>query len=174
MPIALELRGITKGFTAGAGVCTASAQVLRGLDLTVMPGESIALLGESGSGKSTLFLCAAGLLKPESGELRWFGEADRAAAARRAVYHCSPADLARAPLVAEPTLHLVDIPIETGSVLTVARWIERRRERGDAVIVSACDEDFAHHLAARTLVLRGGRLHADTRARSRVAEQTCP
>ena len=76
--------------------------------------------------------------------------------------------------MADSTLHLVDIPIETGSVLTVARWIERRRERGDAVIVSVCDEDFAHHLAARTLVLRRGRLHADTRARSRVAEHVCP
>lgn len=139
-----------------------------------MAGESIALVGQSGSGKSTLLLCAAGLLKPESGELRWFGETDRAAAVRRAVYHCGPGDLARAPLVAESTIHLIDIPITTEAVLSVARWIERRRERGDAVIVSVCDEDFAHHLAAHTLVLRGGRLHADSRVRSRVAEYACP
>jgi ABC-type cobalamin/Fe3+-siderophores transport system ATPase subunit len=170
MLIALELRGVTKGFTAGAGVCTAAAQVLRGVDLTVHAGESVALVGQSGCGKSTLLLCAAGLLKPETGEVRWFGEGHRAAAVGRAIYHCNPAELSRAPLFAEPILHLVDIPVTAEVVLVLARWVEARRERGDAVIVSTRDEDFAHHLAATAVVLRGGRVHADTRTRARVAE----
>lgn len=174
MAIALEIRGMDKGFNAGAGACRASVQVLRGVDLTVQTGESMALVGQSGCGKSTLLLCAAGLLEPESGDVRWFGESSRAAAATRAVYHCSSAELARAPILAEPTLHLVDVSIAADAVLRVAHWVERRRERGDAVIVSTCEEDFAHHLAARVLVLRGGRLHADTRARSRVAEYARP
>lgn len=165
---------MTKGFAAGAGACTASVQVLRSIDLTVQVGESIALVGQSGCGKSTLLLCAAGLLRPDSGEVRWFGQSTRAEAVRRSVYYCSSPELARVGGLTEPTVHLVDVSIPCEDVRGVARWVERRRAQGDAVIVSTCDEEFAHHLAARVLVLRGGRVHADAWARSRVAEYAHP
>ncbi len=170
MPIALELRGVTKGFVAGTGACTAAARVLHGVDLAVHAGESVAVAGPSGSGKSTVLLCAAGLLRPETGEIEWFGQNDRAVAARRVVYHCTPTRVVTASLLAEPIVHLVDIRVSPDATLRLGRWIERRREQGDAVIVSVCDEDVAHHLASRVVVLRGGRLHPDTRTRSRVAE----
>ncbi|MCH2487958.1 MAG: ABC transporter ATP-binding protein [Erythrobacter sp.] len=54
----LHLRGLTRSFEQG-GV---RIDVLRGVDLAVMPGEIVALLGPSGSGKSTL-LQAVGLLE---------------------------------------------------------------------------------------------------------------
>lgn len=54
----VELRGLTRSFEQG-GV---RIDVLRGVDLDVMPGEIVALLGPSGSGKSTL-LQAVGLLE---------------------------------------------------------------------------------------------------------------
>jgi len=41
--------------------------VLRGVDLTVTPGESMVILGGSGAGKSVLLRHIAGLLKPDSG-----------------------------------------------------------------------------------------------------------
>ena len=44
--------------------------VLRGLDLTVAPGEIHALIGGNGCGKSTLLQTIAGTLKPERGRLR--------------------------------------------------------------------------------------------------------
>jgi putative ABC transport system ATP-binding protein len=43
---------------------------LRGVDLTVPPGQQIALLGPSGSGKSTLLTLLAGIRQPSAGEIR--------------------------------------------------------------------------------------------------------
>lgn len=42
--------------------------ILKGIDLTVEPGEVIALMGRNGAGKSTLLRHAAGLLKPSRGK----------------------------------------------------------------------------------------------------------
>jgi ABC-type sulfate/molybdate transport systems ATPase subunit len=172
--IALELRGVTKGFTAGAGVCTASAQVLRGIDLTVHAGESLALVGQAGSGKSTLLLCAAGLLRPDAGYAKWFGDSDRATAARRVVYHCTAHGLTGTARATDATLHLVDMSNAADAASRLVRWVDRRSADGDAVIVSTRDEDLARHLAARIVVLSGGRVHVDSRARSRVAERASP
>lgn len=67
----VELRGLTRSFEQG-GV---RIEVLRGVDLTVMPGEIVALLGPSGSGKSTM-LQAVGLLEGGfGGSIRIAGEA---------------------------------------------------------------------------------------------------
>ena len=46
----IEVHGVKKVYATGANSVTA----LKGLDLTVMPGEMIAVMGSSGSGKSTL------------------------------------------------------------------------------------------------------------------------
>jgi len=61
----LKLRSIVKSFHDGE----TDLHVLRGINLDLESGESLALLGASGNGKSTLLQIAAGLEHPDSGEV---------------------------------------------------------------------------------------------------------
>jgi ABC-type polysaccharide/polyol phosphate transport system ATPase subunit len=53
-----------------AGRSTARQWALRGLDLTVLPGELVGVVGPNGSGKSTLLRTVAGVYRPEKGTVR--------------------------------------------------------------------------------------------------------
>lgn len=63
---ALEAAGIVKSFDG--------VHALKGVRLSVRPGEIHALLGENGAGKSTLIKIVTGLYAPDSGEIRRDGE----------------------------------------------------------------------------------------------------
>lgn len=65
----LELQSIHKSFHDGES----ELEVLRGIDLRLEAGQSLALLGASGNGKSTLLQIAAGLEAPDSGVVRLMG-----------------------------------------------------------------------------------------------------
>jgi putative ABC transport system ATP-binding protein len=68
--IPLRLDAVTLTLPSAAG----PVEILRGVDLTVRPGETIAVVGPSGSGKSSLIAVAAGLETPTSGEVSLFGQ----------------------------------------------------------------------------------------------------
>jgi lipoprotein-releasing system ATP-binding protein len=61
---ALELRGISKTYKRGT---PGEVMVLQGVDLTVQPGEIVALVAPSGAGKSTLLHIAGLLDTPDEG-----------------------------------------------------------------------------------------------------------
>jgi putative ABC transport system ATP-binding protein len=82
----IALAGVAKRYETPGGVVHA----LRGIDLTVEPGTSVAIMGPSGCGKSTLLGLIAGLEAPTSGtvvvgaaELSTLPEDDRATMRRR-------------------------------------------------------------------------------------------
>jgi branched-chain amino acid transport system permease protein len=62
----LEITGLRKAF---GGI-----QAVRGLDLTVMPGSIVAVIGPNGSGKTTFFNLVTGLTKPDDGKVLLAGE----------------------------------------------------------------------------------------------------
>jgi len=67
----LHLRAICKSYPSQPQ----AVQVLKGITLTIEPGELFFLLGPSGCGKTTLLRCLAGLDFPTSGAI-FFGERD--------------------------------------------------------------------------------------------------
>ncbi len=67
----LELEGIRKTFHDPAGGHWVLAD---GLNLSVAPGETVAILGPSGTGKSTLLKMVAGLEPLDGGRVRFAGE----------------------------------------------------------------------------------------------------
>jgi ABC-2 type transport system ATP-binding protein len=76
---AVELRDVHKRYGA--------SEALRGLDITIEPGELVAILGPNGAGKTTAVGCMLGLRRATSGSVRLFGlpPTDAAARARRGV-----------------------------------------------------------------------------------------
>jgi signal transduction histidine kinase/ABC-type multidrug transport system ATPase subunit len=73
---------------SGLGVSFGPVRALDGVDLSVLPGELVALAGENGAGKTTLVRCIAGDIAPGSGEILLAGKrvaADPVGVARQGI-----------------------------------------------------------------------------------------
>lgn len=62
----LVVAGLRKSFS--------DREILQGLDFTLSPGQSTALIGANGSGKSTLLRCLVRLVEPSSGRIAMLGQ----------------------------------------------------------------------------------------------------
>ncbi|MDR6689565.1 ABC-2 type transport system ATP-binding protein [Microbacterium sp. 1154] len=74
LPAAIDARGVVKSF--------GSVHAVRGVDLTVRPGEIVAFLGPNGAGKTTTIDMILGLTDPDAGSIEVFGHTARGAVAR--------------------------------------------------------------------------------------------
>ena len=81
----LRAKGLKKAYARRGGWSRMHTRIeaLRGIDLDIFVGESLALIGATGSGKSTLARCLANLEKPNSGDIHFApgGHADHGSSA---------------------------------------------------------------------------------------------
>ena len=169
--------------------------ILRGLDLTLAPGETVALMGRNGAGKSTLLRLLAGLIEPTRGKVVRAGRValllqhpgdyflhdrigdDLPEAGPLAARH--PRDVSggeRQRLALElvltrgerPVAVCLDEPTRGMDRAHGARLAARLRELaagGAAVLVATHDAEFAAAWADRTILLGDGRPVADAPTR---------
>jgi ABC-2 type transport system ATP-binding protein len=71
----IRLAGLTKSFRSPEG----PVHAVRGIDVAIARGETVALLGPNGAGKSTTIDMLLGLAPPDAGSVSLFGRAPRAA-----------------------------------------------------------------------------------------------
>jgi zinc transport system ATP-binding protein len=121
-PPLLEARGVS--FAYGRDL------VLHDLDLSVRPGEFVALVGPNGSGKSTLLKLLLGSLVPSAGEVRLFGESPRRVGARWRLGY-----VPQRPVLGSEVPATVEEIVATGRLARRGWWRPLRKE----------DRDAAHH-----------------------------
>jgi len=69
-PVKISVQGLVKTFTTNGN----RVEVIRGLDLEIYSGETLAVVGASGVGKSTLLHILGTLERPTAGDILWEGE----------------------------------------------------------------------------------------------------
>jgi ABC-2 type transport system ATP-binding protein len=77
----IQLRGLVKSFHGPDG----PIEAVRGIDVEIFAGETVALLGPNGAGKSTTIDMLLGLLAPDGGAVSVFGRSPSEAVARGGV-----------------------------------------------------------------------------------------
>lgn len=120
---------MTAGIVAtGVGVVVDGHRILRGIDLTVAPGEVVALVGPNGAGKSTLLSALSGDLAPTTGEIQISG---------RAIGAYRHLDLARERAVLTQDNQL-SFPFTVGQVVLMGRspWSRTPRFNEDELAVA--------------------------------------
>jgi len=76
MDSTIELRGLVKTYRGGPH---GPVRAVRGVDVSIPRGETVALLGPNGAGKSTTIDMMLGLSRPDAGEVSVFGRSPREA-----------------------------------------------------------------------------------------------
>ena len=149
----IRIEGVKKVYRMGATEVFA----LRGVDLTVGPGEMIAIMGSSGSGKSTLMNILGCLDRPTGGQYWLDGEeVSRLSADERA-------------LVTEPALILADEPtgnLDTRTSVEVMALFQELNDQGITIILVTHEPDIAVY-AKRIVEVRDGRIRRDEPVRNR-------
>jgi len=139
---AVEMRGIVKRFP---GVLAND-----NVDLTVMPGEIHGIVGENGAGKSTLMNILAGVLSPDAGTVKVFGELKKFRSAAEAIH--AGIGMVHQHFMLVPSFTVLDNLI-LGSEPTGPLGLLRRREAEARIREFAAAHGFRidPHAVVRTL-----------------------
>jgi len=144
----VELAGLVKNY----GSSSAPVPVLRGVNLTMNPGERIALLGKSGSGKSTLLNLMGGLDVPTHGTIRVAGhDLSSLTSDERARYRLEAVGMIFQAFLLVPTrtaLENVEVPMTLAGISR-----KERRERAHAALAGV---GMSHRLNHLPTELSGG------------------
>jgi branched-chain amino acid transport system ATP-binding protein len=110
----LEVEGLIAGYGA--------ADVLRGIDIDVASGETVAMLGSNGVGKTTLNKVLSGILRPRAGSIRFDG---------RSLERATPAKIVEMGLVHVPEGRRIfpDLSVDENLVLGSYRRAKANRAR---------------------------------------------
>jgi len=142
---AISARGLEKRF--------GHAIALRGVDLEIPAGASLAVLGPNGAGKTTLLRLVAGLVRPTAGSLRIAGHRAGARKARARVGWMGHATslyaalTARENLIFAARLHGVSDVAQRVDALLAEVGLERAADRAAG--------GFSHGMAQRLSIARG-------------------
>jgi len=128
----IELRGLKKTYSSPSG----PVEAVRGVDVAVHPGETVALLGPNGAGKSTTVDLMLGLQEPDEGSVAVFGgPPDRAVQAGRIGVMLQAGGLLRDLTVRELVSMMAALfprPLDVDQTLSLAQLdgiADRRTER---------------------------------------------
>jgi branched-chain amino acid transport system ATP-binding protein len=110
----LEVRSLKAGY--------GGTEVLRGLDLTVGPGEIVAVLGSNGVGKTTLNKVLSGILRASAGDIRFEG---------RTLINASSARIVEAGLIHVPEGRKIFPNLSVRENLELGSYRRGRRRRSD-------------------------------------------
>jgi ABC-type multidrug transport system ATPase subunit len=71
---AIAVRALCKHYHTGLLGCWRRVDAIKDVSFDLAVGELLLVMGPPASGKTTLLLCLAGLLRPSSGRISWFGD----------------------------------------------------------------------------------------------------
>lgn len=145
----LEVRDFHGGYRGVA--------VVRGLNLTVSPGEIVAVLGSNGAGKTTTLLSVSGLLPVIRGEVNVFGESIRGK---------RPHAIARAGLAYVPDDRALFFQLTAEENIRLGA----RKRRLDFERILHVFPGMSRYLGKKCSVLSGGEQQAVALARALAAE----
>jgi ABC-type branched-subunit amino acid transport system ATPase component len=114
----------------GVAIAFGGVQALAGVSLEVRAGEIFSLIGPNGAGKTTLFNVISGVLRPDSGDVRFLGRSILG----RAPHRIARAGIARTYQIVRPfgRLSVVD-NVAVGALIHV-RTVERARRDAREIV----------------------------------------
>ena len=162
----LELKNVTTVVNRGTASQTT---ILKGINLTINPGDFITIVGTNGAGKSTLFNVVGGNLTADGGQLLHNGQdithLSQEGRAKFLARVFQDPKLGTAPrmTVAENLLldeHTAALDPHTSATLMAATDQRIREDKLTALMITHHMEDAIHY-GNRLLVLKDGQIKAD-------------